>query len=65
MGRDYYFWCLVDRYLSTGKIGYTEALKLARRDVFEISPNKENLEALVRHCKIRMDRQVSVQPASI
>ena len=57
MGREYYFWCIVDRYLSTGHIGYTEALELARRDVFEISPNKENLEALAKHCALHTERR--------
>jgi len=60
MGREYYFWRIVDRYLSTGHIGYTEALELARRDVFEISPNKENLEALAKHCTLGKDRQATV-----
>jgi hypothetical protein len=64
MGREYYFWCIVDRYLSTGHIGYTEALDLARRDVFEISQNKENLEALAKHCTRHMDSQASVQQFS-
>jgi hypothetical protein len=60
MGRDYYFWCIVDRYLSTGHIGYPEALDLARRDVFEISPNKDNLEALAKHCTRHVDGQSSM-----
>ena len=64
MGRDYYFWCLVDRYLSTGYIGYPEALELARRDVFEISPNKENLEALAKYCTLHTGRQDTVHPLS-
>ena len=57
MGREYYFWCIVDRYLSTGRIGYTEALELARRDVFEISPSKEHLEALAKHRTLHTDRR--------
>jgi hypothetical protein len=41
MSHEFYFWCLVDRYLSTGYITYREALKAARKDVNKIPHNKE------------------------
>jgi hypothetical protein len=46
MSREYYFWCLVDRYLSTGNINYSEALEYARRDIYEIPKNGESLSLL-------------------
>lgn len=53
MSREYYVWCLVDRYLSMGNISYTEALEYARRDVYEIPNNQVNLEALASACSLQ------------
>jgi len=50
MGREYYLWCLVDRYLSIGLFSFEEALKCARRDVYEVPRKRESLETLVKHC---------------
>ena len=49
MSREYYFWSLVDRYISTGLLNYEEALKCARRDVYEIPSKRESLEKLVKN----------------
>ena len=38
--------CLVDLYLSMDNISYTEALKYARRDIYEIPKNGEILSLL-------------------
>jgi hypothetical protein len=46
MRREYYFWCLVDRYLSRDNISYTEALEYARRDIYEIPNDRESLAVL-------------------
>ena len=55
MSREYYLWCLVDRYLSMGNFSYTEAIECARRDVYEVPNNRETLEALVTHCGLHVD----------
>jgi len=52
MSREYYLWCLVDRYLSMYNISYTEALEYARRDTYEIPNNKESLALLVDRCTL-------------
>ena len=49
MDREYYFWNLVDRYISIGLFSYEEALKCARRDVYEVPRNRESLEKLVKN----------------
>ena len=46
MRREYYLWCLVDRYLSMDNISYTEALEYARRDIYEIPNDRESLALL-------------------
>jgi len=50
MNREHYLWCIVDRYLSTGLFSYEEAIKCARRDVYEVPSNRESLEVLVKQC---------------
>ena len=47
MNREYYVWCLVDRYLSLENFSYREAFECAQRDVYEIPDNRKSLEALV------------------
>jgi len=49
MSREYYFWSLVDRYISIGLVSYEEALKCARRDVYEVPSKRESLETLVKN----------------
>jgi hypothetical protein len=49
MSREYYFWSLVDRYISIGLLSYEEALKCARRDVYEVPGKREDLETLVKN----------------
>jgi len=49
MSREYYFWSLVDRYISIGLFSYEEALKCARRDVYEVPRERESLETLVKN----------------
>ncbi len=46
MSREYYLWCLVDRYLSMGHFSYTEALEYARRDVYKVPNDGESLALL-------------------
>lgn len=53
MKREYYMWCLVDRYLSMWHISYTEALNNARRDVYEVASNRDNLKVLASQCTLR------------
>ena len=50
MSRAYYLWCLVDRYLSMYRISYTEALRYARRDIYEIPHDGESLALLAGCC---------------
>ena len=49
MSREYYLWCLVDRYLSMDNISYTEALEYARRDIYEIPKGGESISLLADH----------------
>ena len=63
MSREFYFWCLVDRYLSTGYVTYREALKAARRDVYEIPKNKEMLQWLSNYRSLN-DRAAEAKPKS-
>ena len=63
MSREFYFWCLVDRYLSTGYVTYREALKFARRDVYEIPKNKETLQVLSNYRSLNV-RAAGVEPPS-
>ncbi len=49
MSHEYFFWSLVDRYISIGLFSYEEALKCARRDVYEIPSKNESLETLVKN----------------
>ena len=57
MSREYYLWCLVDRYLSMDHISYTDALKYARRDVYEIPNDSETLALLADRCIINGEHQ--------
>ena len=57
MSREYYMWCLVDRYLSMDNISYTEALKYARRDVYEIPNDRDSLALLADRCLLNMEHQ--------
>jgi len=57
MSREYYLWCLVDRYLSMDHISYTEALKYARRDVYEIPNDGETLALLADRCLLTEEHQ--------
>ena len=59
MSREYYMWCLVDRYLSMGNISYTEALEYARRDVYEIPKNQGNLESLASVCSLQNHKRAN------
>ncbi len=57
MSREYYLWCLVDRYLSMDHISYTDALKCARRDVYEIPNDGETLALLADRCLLTEEHQ--------
>ena len=58
MSREYYMWCLVDRYLSMDNISYTEALEYARRDIYEVPKDGESL-SLLADCYILESRPSS------
>lgn len=55
MSREDYLWCLVDRYLSMDNFSYREALECARRDVYDIPNDREDLDVLARHCALHVD----------
>lgn len=55
MSREYYLWCLVDRYLPMGHFSYTEALEYARRDVYEVPNDRESLETLANYCNLHVE----------
>lgn len=57
MSREYYLWCLVDRYLSMDNVSYIEAIEYARRDVYDIPNDGEDLEVLAKHCALCVDNQ--------
>ncbi|RLB99338.1 MAG: hypothetical protein DRH90_20750 [Deltaproteobacteria bacterium] len=59
MSREYYLWCLVDRYLSMDNISYTDALEYARRDVYEIPNDGESLAALADHFVLNLEHKSS------
>ena len=62
MSREFYLWCLVDRYLSMGHISYTEALEYARRDVYEIPNNRDNLKLLANQCVLFVEKRTGSSP---
>ena len=63
MSHEFYFWCIVDRYLSTGHVTYREALKFAQRDVYEIPRDEKVLELLANYCALNV-RSAGIKPQS-
>ena len=49
MSHEFYFWCIVDRFLSTSHVTYREAIKFAQRDVYEIPHDEKMLELLANY----------------